>query len=281
MSDKCTSGSDLSVGMSGDAVAALQAHLLKAGFAPGPADGHFGPATEAAVLAFQHSADLLADGVVGFRTATALGLSPGVVPPPSMPPVGVEIVARMFPLTPLPPIRRNLPLVLDALNGVSLTSPPIVLAALATIRAETEGFEPLDEQVSRYNTSPGGHPFDLYDHRHDLGNQGPPDGASFRGRGFVQLTGRCNYTRFGAKAGLPGLVGAPDRANDPETAARLLAAFLLVEELPIKRALLEGRLATARSLVNGGTNGMARFADAYMTGAKALGLPISRISAAA
>jgi len=241
--------------MSGAAVAALQAHLLKAGFSPGPEDGHFGPATEAAVLAFQHSANLLADGLVAFRTATALGLSPGVVPAPCLPPISVEIVARMFPATPLPPIRRNLPFVLDALSAASLTSAPIVLAALATIRAETEGFEPLDEAVSRYNTSPGGHPFDLYDHRHDLGNQGPPDGARFRGRGFVQLTGRSNYTKFGAEANLPGLIETPEQANDPQTAARLLAAFLLAEELPIKRALLDGRLATARSLVNGGTNG--------------------------
>jgi peptidoglycan L-alanyl-D-glutamate endopeptidase CwlK len=281
MSDQCTIGADLGVGMSGPAVTALQASLLKAGFSPGPADGHFGPATEAAVLAFQHSADLLADGRVGFRTATALGLSADVVPPPSMPPIGVDIVARMFPVTPLVPIRRNLPLVLDALNAASLTSPQIVLAALATIRAETEGFEPLDEQVCRYNTSPGGHPFDLYDHRHDLGNQGPPDGANFRGRGFVQLTGRCNYTRFGAEIGLPGLTEAPEQANDPQIASRLLAAFLLAEELPIKRALLEGRLATARRLVNGGTDGLARFTDAYMTGAKELGLPTTQIDVAA
>jgi peptidoglycan L-alanyl-D-glutamate endopeptidase CwlK len=198
-----------------------------------------------------------------------------------MPPISVDIVARMFPLTPLAPIRRNLPLVLEALNAASLTSPRIVLAALATIRAETEGFEPLDEHISRYNTSPGGHPFDLYDYRHDLGNQGPPDGARFRGRGYVQLTGRCNYARFGRVAGLPDLTETPDRANDPQVAARLLAAFLLAEELPIKRALLDGRLATARTLVNGGTNGLARFADAYMVGAHALSVPTSQIDVAA
>jgi len=187
----------------------------------------------------------------------------------------------MFPLTPIPPIRRNLPLVLDALNAASLTSPPIVLAGLATIRAETEGFEPIDEYISRYNTSPGGYPFDLYDHRQDLGNQGPPDGARFRGRGFVQLTGRRNYTLFGDKLGLPGLVDTPDDANEPATAARLLAAFLVSAEIPIKQALSEGRLATARSLVNGGTTGLARFTDAYLTGAKALGVPTRAMDAAA
>jgi peptidoglycan L-alanyl-D-glutamate endopeptidase CwlK len=281
MSDQGTGGAELCVGVSGDQVVQLQARLSEAGFPPGPADGHFGPATEAAVLAFQRSSGLLADGLVGFRTATALKLSPGTVAPPAMPAIGVDIVARMFPLTPLPPIRRNLPLVLNALNAASLTTPAIVLAALATIRAEAEGFEPIDEHISRYNTSPGGHPFDLYDRRHDLGNEGPPDGARFRGRGFVQLTGRTNYTKFGEKIGLPGLQATPDQANDPAVAAYLLAAFLGAEELAIKRALMEGRLATARSLVNGGTNGLSRFTDAYLTGATALGLPAQATDPAA
>jgi peptidoglycan L-alanyl-D-glutamate endopeptidase CwlK len=272
MSDQPAAGAELCVGMSGALVAELQARLSEAGFPPGPADGHFGPATEAAVLAFQNSSGLLADGLVGMRTATALKLAPGKVTPPDMPAIGVGIVARMFPLTPLPPIRRNLPLVVNALTAADLTAPSIVLAALATIRAEAEGFEPIDEHISRYNTSPGGHPFDLYDRRRDLGNEGPPDGARFRGRGFVQLTGRANYKKFGEKIGLPGLTETPDQANDPAIAAHLLAAFLKEAELPLKRALLDGRLATARSLVNGGTNGLARFTDAYLTGAKALGL---------
>jgi peptidoglycan L-alanyl-D-glutamate endopeptidase CwlK len=281
MSDSCTDGVELCVGMSGAQVVELQARLTEAGFRPGPADGHFGPATEAAVLAFQRSFSLLADGLVGYRTATALKLSSGTVAPPSMPAIDVDVVARMFPLTPLPPIRRNLPLVLNALNAASLTAPAVVLAALATIRAEAEGFEPIDEHISRYNTSPGGHPFDLYDQRQDLGNEGPPDGARFRGRGFVQLTGRANYTKFGPKIGLPGLPETPDQANDPAIAAYLLAAFLSEAELPLKRALLDGRLATARSLVNGGTNGLARFTDAYLTGARALGVATRVAEAAA
>ncbi len=281
MSDQSALSPGLCVGMSGAGVAELQSRLIEEGFPPGPADGHFGPATEAAVLAFQRSNGLLADGLVGFRTATALKLSARVAPPPGMPAIGVEIVARMFPLTPLPPIRRNLPLVMNALHAAGLTAPTIVLAALATIRAEAEGFEPIDEYISRYNTSPGGHPFDLYDRRHDLGNEGPPDGARFRGRGFVQLTGRANYKKFGEKIGLPSLPETPDQANDPSVAAYLLAAFLDAAELPIKQALLDGRLATARSLVNGGTNGLARFTDAYLTGAKALGLPTHAMESAA
>ncbi len=36
-----------------------------------------------------------------------------------------------------------------------------------------------------------------YDWRADLGNLGPPNGAVFKGRGFIQLTGRRNYQYFG------------------------------------------------------------------------------------
>jgi putative chitinase len=257
---------DLCVGMAGPNIQSLQTALRAAGFPPGTSDGEFGPATEAALLAFQQSSGLLPDGVVGARTAAALRA------------LTLDIVARMFPATPLPPISRNLPLVLAALEAEGLTWPPIVLAAIATIRAEAEGFQPVDEFISRYNTSAGGTPFDLYDHRRDLGNLGAPDGAAFKGRGFVQLTGRANYERFGKKLGVP-LTTTPELANEPDIAARLLAAFITAVEMPMKNALLAGRMATARSLVNGGTYGLSKFAEAYATGAKRLGLETGQIAA--
>ncbi len=139
--------------------------------------------------------------------------------------------------------------------------------ALATIRAETESFLPISEFQSRFNTSPGGHPFDLYDNRKDLGNQGPPDGASYKGRGFIQLTGRTNYQVHGTAIGLGNqLVQNPDLANDPEIAARLLASFLKNKEGLIKQALLADDLATARRLVNGGSHGLDAFTNAYRIG---------------
>jgi len=49
----------------------------------------------------------------------------------------------------------------------------------------------------------------------------------------------------------------------------------------MKRALLDGRLATARTLVNGGTYGLAKFADAYVTGARLLGLETNQADIAA
>lgn len=59
-------------GMSGPAVARVQETLKARGFYTSTVDGIFGPATEAAVMAFQRSVQLAADGVVGPATWQAL-----------------------------------------------------------------------------------------------------------------------------------------------------------------------------------------------------------------
>jgi peptidoglycan L-alanyl-D-glutamate endopeptidase CwlK len=81
------------------------------------------------------------------------------------------------------------------------------------------------------------------------------------------LTGRTNYTHFSSLLGLgTQLVENPDLANDPDIAARLLAAFLKDKENRIRSALAANDLATARKLVNGGTHGLADFTDALQRG---------------
>ncbi len=188
-----------------------------------------------------------------------------IEPPLQHSTITAQIVAHIFPVTPLANITANLPHILAALAAAKIGDPSMVLMALATIRAEAECFLPLTEEKSLYNTSPGGHPFDLYDRRHDLGNLAPPDGASFRGRGFVQLTGRANYARYTRETGLD-LVANPSLAAEPEIAAQLLARFLAEKEAPIRRAVAVHDLAAARRLVNGGSNGLERFVAAYNLG---------------
>lgn len=254
-------------GSRGPDVTTLQETLKTRGFDPGQIDSDFGGGTEAAVIAFQKSEGLLPDGIAGPRTLARLGLAGPQNAPSAVPGVTVALVSEMFPSTPIGNIKANLPPVLGALVDANLRDKPMVLMALATIRAETESFQPIAEGQSRFNTSPNGHPFDLYDHRRDLGNLGPPDGASFRGRDFVQLTGRANYAQYGVAIGLgDALVNDPERASDPGIAATLLAAFLAAKEVAIKQALRESDLRSARRLVNGGSHGLDRFTDAYTIG---------------
>lgn len=67
----------------------------------------------------------------------------------------------------------------------------------------------------------------LYGNRADLGNTSPGDGFKYRGRGFIQLTGKDAYRRVGQIIGID-LVSNPDLANDPAVAAKIVPAFYLV-----------------------------------------------------
>lgn len=276
----------LKEGSSGPEVTSLQTKLKELGFSPGNVDGNFGPSTEAALIAFQKREGLAADGIAGPNTMGALGLESGAAAGGSSAGVGsssgggsaaastapvagvtVGIVSKMFPGTPVKNIEDNLPIVLQALADAGLGDKDMVLMALGTIRAETASFEPISEGISHFNTDPGSHPFNKYDDRKDLGNEGRPDGASFKGRGFVQLTGRANYQQHGAAIGLgTQLIDDPDLANKPDIAAKLLASFIKNKEQSIRHALGVGDLTTARKLVNGGKHGLTEFTEAFNTG---------------
>lgn len=62
----------LRVGDSGNAVKKLQSRLIELGYLTGSADGSFGSATQAAVMAFQTAASLSADGIAGLTTQNLL-----------------------------------------------------------------------------------------------------------------------------------------------------------------------------------------------------------------
>jgi peptidoglycan L-alanyl-D-glutamate endopeptidase CwlK len=213
------------------------------------------------------------DGELRDEAFRRLGMDkpdPTKIPRPAIDRITVDMVARMFPDAPRANIERYLPPVLAALKAADLDDRDMVLMALGTIRAETAGFEPISEKPSKYNTSEGGpHPFDLYDYRASLGNLGPPDGARYKGRGFIQLTGRANYRAYGARLGQP-LEDEPDLANVPRTAAQILAAFLADKRSAAKYAIFGRDLAFARKLVNGGTHGFDRFEVAFLTGERLL-----------
>src|SRR5712691_2236462 len=64
-------------GSSGPDVTVLQQKLEDLGFDPNGVDGNFGPGTRDAVIAFQQSKSLQADGIAGPATLAALGLGDG------------------------------------------------------------------------------------------------------------------------------------------------------------------------------------------------------------
>jgi putative chitinase len=59
-----------------------------------------------------------------------------------------------------------------------------------------------------------------------LGNTQPGDGGKYIGRGYIQLTGRGNYAKYGTMVG-KDLLGNPSLLSDPATAAEVSVKYLL------------------------------------------------------
>lgn len=256
-------------GNAGKEVAGLKKALRKALGKDAPAyaglaDGdEFNADTETALRAWQSSVGLVADGIAGPRSLAALGIAPRAELA-----VGVDIalVSKLFPYTRTSNIAGNLPYVTAALAAFGLTDANMISVALGTIRAETEGFVPIAELPSHFNTLPGQAAFSAYESR--LGNKKPGDGARYRGRGYVQLTGRGNYEKFGKVLDI-SLLDNPDSACAPEVAACLLAAYLDANREKLSRALAKDDLRAARKVVNGGNHGLERFSDTFRMAHKA------------
>ncbi|APW38890.1 peptidase C1 [Rhodoferax koreense] len=230
--------------------------VLKAA-AGGAIDDEF----DAAIRRWQSGIGVIADGIVGPRCQLLLGLS-APSPLEMNPAVNVGNVSQLFPATKPANIARYLPYIEAALGSVGLSDRAMVLGALGTIRAETEGFVPISEFQSKFNTPPGGAPFSSYDMRTDIGNGARGDGERYRGRGFVQLTGKANYKTYGERIGFD-LVDFPDKANAPEVAAVILAQFLADKAVKFRAAVAAGDLRAARRLVNGGAHGLESFSDVF------------------
>jgi putative chitinase len=97
-----------------------------------------------------------------------------------------------------------------------------------------------------------------YEGRRDLGNVNPGDGTRYRGRGWIQITGRANYAKYGKMIGLD-LVNHPELAEIPENAEKLALAYWMdrVRPFAAKRGGLN--LINVSRAVNGNVqvpNGM-------------------------
>jgi putative chitinase len=267
----------LKLGDKGESVLQVQQALQRVGLSVGMADGQFGAKTQAALKQFQQQQGLPVTGTVDVMTLAALGFQVDDSPVPASveddQAFSVAFVQQLFPGAPVNNIATYWPEVFNAMAHQGMADADMLLFALATVRAETSQFAPIDEKPSKFNTKPGGVPFGLYEGRKNLGNTQPGDGPRFKGRGFIQLTGRYNYNKYSNLIGLgTSLVTNPDLANRPDIAAAILVSFIKVAEPRIRQALARRDMAAARAVINGGGHGLAVFQQTYLTGAQFLGL---------
>ncbi|HEY9596378.1 MAG TPA: glycoside hydrolase family 19 protein, partial [Cyanophyceae cyanobacterium] len=180
---------------------------------------------------------------------------PAPAPPPpaqKTPPLTTpEVVADIL-KCPLKDSQKYLPGVLEALEEKGILDKPTLIAAIATIGVETGGFCPINEYGGpQYFTK-------MYEHRKDLGNVQPGDGARYHGRGFIQVTGRSNYRRYGEQLGLGRkLEDNPELALDPKISAQILAYYFY--DRKVYQAARASDWRKVRKLVNGGYNGWNEF----------------------
>ncbi|SIQ22278.1 Predicted chitinase [Janthinobacterium sp. TND4EL3] len=106
-----------------------------------------------------------------------------------------------------------------------------------------------------------------YEGRKDLGNVQPGDGARFRGRGLIQVTGRSNYAACGKALGLD-LLAKPDLLEQTANACRSAGWFWQSRGL---NALADaGDQVAVTRRVNGGTNGLAERLAYFKTAQRVL-----------
>lgn len=107
--------------------------------------------------------------------------------------------------------KKSFPLILGECQKQGVTDKQQIAYILATTVHESGAGKYMEEIASG----------SAYEGRKDLGNNQSGDGVRYKGRGFVQITGRNNYTNWSKKLGID-LVGNPEQAERPEIAARIL-----------------------------------------------------------
>ncbi len=147
-------------------------------------------------------------------------------------------------------IETYLPRILSALQVKGILSKPCLIATLATIKVETGIFQPIYEQGS-YNYFVRN-----YGSRSDLGNDTDEDGYTYRGRGFIQITGKANYAHYSQVLRV-NLLDNPDLALDPTVSSEILAQYFYERKTDIHAE--HGDWQQVRMDINGGLNGWDDF----------------------
>jgi putative chitinase len=105
----------------------------------------------------------------------------------------------------------------------------------------------------------------------ELGNTMSGDGQRFKGRGFIQLTGRWNYTQAGQALGLP-LDNKPELLEKPEIAAKASVWFWKNRVQPNVKNFTDTRTVTR--YINPGLAGLQKRHGIFQNYLKTMNTPI-------
>jgi putative chitinase len=108
-----------------------------------------------------------------------------------------------------------------------------------------------------------------YEGRADLGNTQVGDGPRFKGRGFLQITGRANYAKCGAALNLD-LIATPDLLEVPSGAARSAGWYWKSRNL--NQYADTDAFGALTKAINGGYNGLDDRIRHWLVARKALGV---------
>jgi peptidoglycan L-alanyl-D-glutamate endopeptidase CwlK len=230
--------------------------------------------------------------------------SQGQAPATLLERIDARAVQQWYPQASSANVKKYVPYVFSALRRAKWNNDRDLIAyVFATIAAENEQFAPSAEVVAikgKYaNTLNTSRPFGRYDEdiatAIKLGNSiyggldsirlhemhGDPvtdykNGELYRGRGFIQLTGRASYRKYGEAIGVgDDLEIHPEKAGDPELASLLLVAYLKPAEPTIKNCINRGDLRCARKVVNTAALGLDRFTNVFRKAQASLNEPMT------
>jgi putative chitinase len=261
----------LKVGSRGEEVKKLQAKLGLG------TDGVFGPGTEAAVKKWQAANGLTADGLVGDGTWSkmfneSIASAPTLITEPAV--VGSLNLEKLRGHIPEAVIAQ----IPDTAAKFGINTPLRLAHFLAQCGHESGGFRatqenlnysakglmgifkkyfPTEALANQYARKPEAIASRVYGGRMGNGAEPTKEGYKFRGRGYIQLTGKDNYTSFG-KAINEDIVNNPDKVAS--NYALLSAAWFFTKNGLHKIAdtgATDQVVTQITKRVNGGTIGLA------------------------